>query len=133
LANGEYYIRTIFLKHKKVVFTTLLAKGKLWQLLADIDAQAQQMFNNLVDQIKKVEGVSEQLKAENQIEWVQRLNNNQQRSTENVLKELIYKQITALFVCRYNKARLTVFCKSCFVIIFMPRDSCFRAYGYLQG
>ena len=79
------------LKHKKVVFTTLLAKGKLWQILADIDTQAQQMFNNFVEQIKKVEGVSEQLKAENQIEWVQRLNNIQQRSTENVLKELIYK------------------------------------------
>lgn len=56
------------IKHKKVVFAALLAEGKLWQYLADIDTQAQQISNTLVGQMKEVEGVTEQLKEENQIE-----------------------------------------------------------------
>lgn len=58
------------LNHKKVVFTTLLAEGKLWQYLADTDTQAQQMFDTLVEQMKEREGVTEQLKEENQLKWV---------------------------------------------------------------
>ena len=49
------------LKHKKVVFATLLAEGKLWQYLADIDTQAQQRFDTFVEQMKEAEGVTEQL------------------------------------------------------------------------
>ena len=62
------------LNHKKVVFTTLLAEGKLWQYLADTDTQAQQMFDALVEQMKAAESVTEQLKEENQMEWVQKTN-----------------------------------------------------------
>ncbi len=58
------------LKHKKVVFMTLFAEGKLWQYLADIDTQTQQMFDTLVEQMKTAEGVTEQFKEENQLKWV---------------------------------------------------------------
>lgn len=78
------------LKHKKVVFTTLLAKGILWQHLAAIDNQAQQMFDTLVEQMKKYEGATEELKEQNQLEWVQRMNSIQQRAKEIVCNELIY-------------------------------------------
>lgn len=78
------------MKHKKVLFTTLLAEGKLWQYLADFDTQAQQMFDTLVELMKGTEGVTEQLKEENQMEWVQRMGNIQARAREIVCKELIF-------------------------------------------
>ena len=78
------------LKHKKVLFTTLLAEGKLWQYLADIDAQAQQMFDTLVEQMKTAEGITEQLKSDNQIEWVQRMMSIEDRAREVVNNDLIY-------------------------------------------
>lgn len=77
-------------KHKKVVFTTLLAEGKLWQYLAEIDTQAQQMFVTLVEHLKKAEGVTEQLKKENQLEWVCRMQNIEARAREIVCEEVIY-------------------------------------------
>ena len=79
------------LKHKKVLFTTLLVEGKLWQYLADVDIQAQQMFDTLVEQMKKIEGVTENLKAENLMEWVVRMNNIRIRATEIVNHNIIYK------------------------------------------
>ena len=78
------------LKHKKVLFATLLAEGKLWQYLANIDAQAQQMFDTLVEQVKETEGVTEKLKEKNQMEWVQRMGNIQARAREIVCEELIF-------------------------------------------
>ncbi len=78
------------LKHKKVVFTTLLAEGKLWQYLADIDTKAHQMFDTLVEQMKEAEGVTEKLKEKNQMEWVQRMGNIQARAREIVCEELIF-------------------------------------------
>ena len=78
------------LKHKKVVFTTLLAEGKLWQYLADIDTQAQQMFDTLIEQMKKAEGVTEQLKEQKQLEWLRRINSIHHHVTEIVTKNLIY-------------------------------------------
>ncbi len=78
------------LKHKKVVFTTLLTEGKLWQYLADINTQAQQMFNTLVEQMKEAESVTEKLKEDNQMEWVQRTGNIQERAKEIVSEELIF-------------------------------------------
>lgn len=77
------------LKHKKVVFTTLLAEGKLWQYLADIDTKAQHMFDTLVEQMKEVEGISENLKDSNQMEWVQKINNISNRVNEIIMKEII--------------------------------------------
>ena len=77
-------------KHKKVVFTTLLAEGKLYQHCAEVEAQARDMFDVLVEQMKEAEGVTEQLKEENQLEWVQRMGNIQQQAREIVCKELIH-------------------------------------------
>lgn len=68
----------------------MLTEGELWQYLADIDIQAQQMFDTLVEQMKVAEGITEQLKEENQLELVARMNNIQSRAKEIVCKELIY-------------------------------------------
>lgn len=78
------------LKHKKVLFTTLLTQGKLYQHCGEIENQAQQMFDVLVKQMKDAEGVTEQLKADNQMEWVGRMNNIRQRAAEVVNEEIIY-------------------------------------------
>ena len=78
------------LKYKKVLFATLLAEGKLWQYLADIDTQAQQMFDTLVEQMKTTEGVTEQLKEENQLEWVCRMQNIEARARMIINNELIF-------------------------------------------
>ena len=77
-------------KHKPVFFATLLTQGTLYQHCADIDTQAQQMFNTLVSQMTKAENVTEQLKAQNQLEWIQRMNSIQESASEIVCKELIY-------------------------------------------
>ena len=77
-------------KHNPVLFATLLTQGKLYQHCAEIDTQAQQMFNTLTAQMIKSENITEQLKARNQLEWVQRMNSIQERASEIVCKELIY-------------------------------------------
>lgn len=68
----------------------LLTSGKLNSYLADIDEQAEDVFFRLVNQMAKREGVTEQLKVENQMEWVARMNNIRNRATEIVNAELIY-------------------------------------------
>ena len=78
------------LKHKKVLFLTLLARGKLYQYCAEVEKQAQDMFDTLVEQIKTAEGVTEQLKAENQMEWVRKINNIETRVAEIINNNLIY-------------------------------------------
>lgn len=78
------------LKHKKVLFTTLLTQGKLYQYCAEVEKQARDMFDTLVEQMTEVEGVTEQLKEKNQLEWVQSMGNIQQRAKEVVINELIY-------------------------------------------
>ena len=77
-------------KNKKVLFTTLLTQAKLYQHCVEVENQAQQMFDTLVEQMKSTEGVTEQLKEENQMEWVCRINNIEARGMETVCKELIY-------------------------------------------
>lgn len=86
---GQRHLR--YLKqHRKVLYTNLLTSGKLNSYLADIDKQAEDMFLRLVEQIANREGVTEQLKAENQIERVGRMNNIRSRAMEIVNAELIY-------------------------------------------
>ena len=80
------------LKNKKVFFTTLLTQGKLYQHCAEIENQSQQMFFALVEQMKEAEGVTEQLKEQNQLEWVCRMQNIEARAREVVCEELIYNQ-----------------------------------------
>ena len=79
------------MKHKKVLFATLLTEGQLYRHCAEIEIQAQQMFDTLIEQMKKAEGVTEQLKEENQLEWVCRMQNIEARAKELVCTELIYK------------------------------------------
>ena len=78
------------LKHKKVFFTILLTQGKLYQHCAEIEKQAQQMFDALVEQTKQKENITEQLKEENQLEWICRMQNIEARVAEIINKELIY-------------------------------------------
>ena len=78
------------LKNKKVFFSILLTQGKLYQHCAEVEMQAQQMFDTLVEQMKEAEGVTEQMKEENQMEWVARINNIRNRVTEIISSELIY-------------------------------------------
>ena len=72
-------------QHRKVLYTNLLTSGKLNSYLADIDKQAEDMFLRLIEQIANREGVTEQLKAENQMEWVCRMNNIRSRAMEIVI------------------------------------------------
>lgn len=89
LGKWEMLHKDYLQKHKPVVFATLIAQGKLWQYLADIDTQAREMFDLLVEQMKERECVTEQLKEENQLLWVQRMNNIQNQAKEIVMEELI--------------------------------------------
>ncbi|MBQ8209216.1 MAG: TnpV protein [Clostridia bacterium] len=78
------------LKNKKVLFTTLLTQGELYQHCAEVENQAQQMFDTLVELMKESEGVTEQLKENNQMEWVQKMSNIQARAREIVISDLIH-------------------------------------------
>ena len=82
--------KDFLLKHKKVLFTTLLTQGKLYQHCAEIENQASNMFDTLVEQMRVSEDATEELKEHNQLEWIQKMNNIQQRATEIVCNELIY-------------------------------------------
>lgn len=86
---GMLYKDYLF-NNKKVVFSTLLAEGKLYQHCAEIDKQANEMYDLLIEQMKEAEGVTEELKERNQLEWVQRMGNIQQQAIEFVCNELIY-------------------------------------------
>ena len=77
-------------QHKRVFYNTPVTNLTLHTHLADIDEQARDMFDTLVEQMKKSEGITEELKEQNQIEWICRMGNIQERATEIVCKELIY-------------------------------------------
>ena len=77
-------------KHKKVLFSLLLGQGKLYQHCAEVEKQAQDMYDTLIEQMKESEGVTEQLKEENQMEWICCMQNIEARAREIVTTELIY-------------------------------------------
>lgn len=77
-------------QNHKVRYYNLLTRGKLNNYLADINRQAEEMFFRLVKQMAEREGVTEQLKADNQMEWVGRMNNIRSRATEIVNHDIIY-------------------------------------------
>jgi len=86
---GRCHLR--YLKeYRRVTYTNLLTTGKLNAYLADVDEQAQERLETLVEQMKQAQGVTEQLKAENALEWVGRLNNIRACAMEIVEKEIIY-------------------------------------------
>ena len=86
---GQRHLRYIR-KNKKLLYTELLTSGKLNDYLADLNEQAEAMFSRLVKQLSEKEGVTEALKAENQMLWVQRMNNLRNTAAEIVSSELIY-------------------------------------------
>ena len=73
-----------------MLYTNLLTSGKLNSYLAEIDQQAEDMFFRLVKQLAEREGVTEKLKADNQMEWVARMNNIRNKATEIVNHDIIY-------------------------------------------
>ena len=77
-------------ENKRVLLSNLQISGKLNIYLADIDKQAEEMCSRLVKQMADREDITEQLKAENQMEWVRQMNNIRIRANELVLRELIY-------------------------------------------
>jgi len=76
--------------YRKIVYTQLLTSGKLHSYLADINEQAQERFELLVKQFAEKEGVTEQLKVKNQMDWVGKMTNIRNRAMENVNSEIIY-------------------------------------------
>ncbi|MBQ3085182.1 MAG: TnpV protein [Clostridia bacterium] len=86
---GQRHLRYIK-HHRKVLYLHLLTSGKLNGYLVDLDKQAEDMFSRLVKQMAESEGVTEQLKADNQSAWVGRMNNIRQRAAELVNTDLIY-------------------------------------------
>ena len=87
---GQRHLR--YLKtHRKITYTNLLTTGKLNSYLADINKQAEDMFFRLVKQMAEREGVTEQLKAVNQIKWVCYMQNIEARAREFVNNEIIYR------------------------------------------
>lgn len=94
----KYEIDVFGLRHKiyllqyhKIRYYNLLTSGKLVKYLSDIDRQANELFATLVKQLSEKENVTERLKAENQTEWIRRMNSIRNRAIEIVNNELIYK------------------------------------------
>ena len=86
---GQRYLRYIR-EHKKALYTSLLTSGKLQSYLADVEKQAQELFERLMKQRAEREGITETLKADNQMEWVQRMNALRSAVIETVNAEVIF-------------------------------------------
>ena len=87
---GQRHLRYLR-ENNRVLLSSLQFSGKLNGYLADIDSQAEKMFKQLVNQMADREGITEQLKADDQIAWVCRMSNIRNRATEIVNTEIIYK------------------------------------------
>ena len=86
--------RKYLLEHRPALYTALFLGGKLADHLQEIDRSATQMFDQLVDQLKTRNGVTEQLKVTDQMKWVKRMNAVRHEAAEIVAKELIYDEAT---------------------------------------
>ena len=83
--------RLHYLKHhRKVLYYNLLTSGKLHSYLADIEEQAQELFNRLTTGFAQKEGITEQLKATDQMQWVQKMNNIRERVIETVYSDVVF-------------------------------------------
>ena len=76
--------------HKRVTYSGLMLSGKLKEQIEEVHRQAEELFSQLVEQMKIAENITEQLKAENQIEWVRRMNNIRNRAEEIVKSEVVF-------------------------------------------
>ena len=86
---GQRHLRYIK-QYRKVLYLNLLTSGKLNRYLSDLDKRAEEMFYQLVKQMAEREGVTEKIKADNQMEWIARMNNIRSRATEIVNAEYIF-------------------------------------------
>lgn len=86
----QQYLR----EHRPIIYSDLVLSGKLFSYLADIDTQARNKLDLLVKQLAEKEGITECLKAQDQLAWVGAMNNIRNRAEEIVLKELIYGEDT---------------------------------------
>lgn len=86
---GQRHLRYIR-EHRIALYTELLTSGRLNAYLADIDRQAQERMERLTEQMKRAQGITEQLKAENALEWVQRMYNIRACARGIVEREIIY-------------------------------------------
>lgn len=83
--------RLHYLKHhRKVMYYNLLTSGKLHSHLANIEEQAQELFARLITDLAKKEGITQQLKATNQMKWVQKMNNIRERVIETVYSDVVF-------------------------------------------
>ena len=86
---GQRHLRYIK-QHRKVFYTSLLTNCKLNSYLHDVDVRASEMFDRLVKQLKEQQGITEQLKADDMMAWVQAMNNITNQAREIVYNEVIY-------------------------------------------
>lgn len=86
---GQRHLRYLR-EYRKVTYTNLLTSGRLNAYLAEIDGQAQERFERLIEDMKQAQGITEQLKAANALEWVGRMNSIRACAMEIVNEELIY-------------------------------------------
>ena len=82
-------------EHRPILFNDLILSGQLWTYLADLNEQAQERLSLIFDQMKKAEGVTEDLKAANQMVWVGAMNSIRNRAEEIILREMIYGEDVA--------------------------------------
>lgn len=78
-------------EHSPMRFNDLVLEGQLWTYLADLNEQAQERLSLIVEQMKAAEGVTEELKAADQMAWVRAMNSTHNRAEEIVLKEIVYR------------------------------------------
>ena len=95
--DGEYQIgkygrmrRSYLKEHRKILYTNYVMEGTLFKHLSEIDQACNERMENIVSDMAKREGVTETLKAANQMEWVRRMNNIRNRAEEIILREVVY-------------------------------------------
>ena len=86
---GRMY-RDYLKEHHPILFNNLVLSGRLWTYLADLNEQAQGRLSLIIEQMKVSEGMTEELKAADQMAWVQAMNNIRNRAEEIILREMIY-------------------------------------------
>lgn len=92
---GNYYIPVLTLsseEQRPILYNDLILSGQLWAYLADLNEQAQSRFEVIIDQMKKSEGVTEELKAADQTGWAGAMNSIRNRAEEIILREMIYEE-----------------------------------------
>lgn len=90
LGNWGMMHKSYLEKYNSALFNSLLIKGKLYQHCAEVEKQANEMYNLLIEQMKAAEGVAEDLKEQEQMEWAQRMGNIEAKAREIVCEEIIY-------------------------------------------